>query len=142
MDLNLSECREIFNLCKDLSIDFKETLENIANDEIDFEVENYRFINQDDIDEIQEEELKSDPYIVGCFNAWFLADILQTSTEAIEKIQEADGYEGLGEMIVNNSDYLTELQENYASSDGYGHHFNHYDGNMEEVNEYFVFRTN
>lgn len=91
----------------------------------------WRFINDDVIDQIMQDELESDTYMLGCFNAWFLADILGTSTDAIEAIQKAEAYEGLGEMVLAGG-HLEKLQKAYASADGYGHHFSGYDGNGEE----------
>ncbi len=94
--------------------------------------EEWRFIESDKIDEIMQDELESEPYILGCFNASFLASILDTSSSAIEAIQKAgdSALSGLGEMILSGG-HLKDLQEAYAQADGYGHHFSSYDGNEE-----------
>ena len=102
------------------------------NDESDFEVSNVRFIRSDYIDEIQQDELSSDEYILGCFNSWFLAEVLDIDEDVIESIQKADAFEALGKLVIS-MDKLEELQESYASTDGYGHHFNHYDLSEEEL---------
>jgi len=34
------------------------------------------------------------------------------------------------------------MQEDYASQDGYGHHFGPYDGNENEIGDYYAFRAN
>ena len=47
----------------------------------------YRFIEASEIDQILGEELASDPYVLGCFNAWFIADILDIETEAVTDMQ-------------------------------------------------------
>ena len=57
----------------------------------DFNVEylgrEYRIIDNDCIESIMKDELSSDTYILGCFNAWFLSDIMNIPSEAVEKIQ-------------------------------------------------------
>ena len=64
---------------KELAIDVREVLENFTYED-DFEVDNYRFIREDEIDAIMRDELASDAYMLGCFNAWFLADVLGCPT--------------------------------------------------------------
>lgn len=100
--------------------------------EDDVELMGYRFIREDAIDDIMQNELSFDTYMLGCFSAWFLADILGISTEAVEKFQASEAYDGLGELIISGG-HLKELQEKYASADGYGHHFNSYDGGQDEI---------
>lgn len=126
--------------------DWKEVARQIADEELDFEVSGYRFIDQSIIDSVQQDELSSDLYILGCFNAWFLADVLGIPLSAIEAIQKAEAYEALGEMVISMGK-LSDLQEAYVSVDGYGHHFAHYDGEEHEMEEqgeysYYVFRVN
>ena len=143
--MNYSTIKEIYSFANDLSIDPREVTEEISNDNTDFEVDGYRFIETDVINDIQTEELESDSYILGAFNAWFLASILDIDTELIELLQEADKYEKIGEMIINKG-LTSELQEEYSRMDGYGHHFSHYDGNEYELiidgYHYHVFRVN
>ncbi len=131
--MKLSQIRILKTFCNDLfsQPDYKEVI-NLAveNQEVDFEVNNVRFIAMGDIDEIQQEELKSDLYCLGCFNASFLASITGWPTGLIEAAQKGEAYEELGEVLV---DYIEEIQDNYASADGYGHHFNGYDFGEEEV---------
>ena len=142
--MNTKEFKEIKALakfCEDSLIDAREVYDNMIEDTRDFEVDNYRFIHDDNINKIQQEELSSDTYMLGCFSAWFLADILDAPVNAIELMQKAEAYEAIGEWVLE-SDKLEELQEEYSSMDGYGHHFNHYDGNEDEINHYHVFRIN
>lgn len=126
--------------------EIKEIIQNVyLENEDDFEVGNYRFIADTMIDRIQRDELESDLYILGCFNAWFIADVLDIDVEVIEAMQESEAYEAIGKLIISMGK-LDKLQAEYSSVDGYGHHFNHYDFNEDEVyiNDelYHVFRTN
>ncbi len=126
---------------KELAIDVRDVIQAVADNESDFEVDNYRFISEDDIDQIQQDELESDEYILGCFNAWFLADVLGIDCDVIEAMQKAEAYEAVGKLVISMGK-LAELQSAYASADGYGHHFNHWDGSEDEIGNYHVFRTN
>ena len=132
--MKYSEIKEIRQFCEKLTSepDWKEVIKNIADGESDFEVGNVRFINSDYIDEIQQEELSNDEYILGCFNACFIAGILEIDVDVIEAMQKAQAYEALGKLIISLGK-IPELQAEYASSDGYGNHFNNYDGNEEEL---------
>ena len=135
----------IRNLIRDNFFDIEQIRDLIEGAEIDISSSHYRLISADEIDEIMTEELSEDEYMLGCFNAWFLADILGTSADAIEAMQKAEAYEGIGKMILHK-DLVHDLQQAYVSADGYGHHFNHYDGSEEKINlsgsSYYLFRTN
>lgn len=122
--MKYSQIKTIRNFCKSLnsSPDWKEVLQNILDDAQDFEVDNVRFINSESIDSIQQDELSSDEYVLGCFNADFLADVLDLPFDAIKAIQDAQAYDALGKMILSMHK-LEELQQEYARLDGYGHHF-------------------
>ncbi len=129
------EDAEIF--AKENSIDREELLNAIQTQEEDFEIDNYRFIRKDAIDKIQESELADDIYILGCFNASFLSDFLPLDTEDIKDMQKAEMYDIIGKLAMEN---VAEIQQEYAKIDGYGHHFNHYDGNEEELINYYAFK--
>lgn len=119
----------------------------------DFYIENidetWRFIDYKEIDNIQCAELASDDYILGCFNADFLAEITRIPHAAIEKMQNADCYEALG-IILRTGNYIPKLQQAYVKADGYGHHFAHYDLAAHELviyydgarYDYYAFRVN
>ena len=106
----------------------------IDRNELDFTAlgDSWRFIRTDVIDQIQQEELSSDPYILGCFNASFLSSIINLDTESIELLQKSEGYEGIGKAVINGG-HIEELQQDYVSADGYGHHFAHYDHEEHEL---------
>ena len=136
--MQLSEIKQIKNL---VDGDWREAVESITMQEDDFEIDKYRFIRQDKIDGIQQEELSYEPYLLGCFNAWFLADVLNIDMDVIESMQKADAYEALGKLVLS-LDKLEDLQEQYVSADGYGHHFSHYDFSEDEIGDYYIFRVN
>ncbi len=105
----------------------------------------YRVIDEDYIDGIQQRELQDDEYTLGCFNAGFLSDILDIDYDVIEAMQQAEAFEAIGKLIISLGK-VGELQEAYVRFDGYGHHFSHYDGSEEECSctegNFHVFRTN
>jgi len=141
--MKLSDLRTVKELSNELDLDFKELVENIVDENDDFEIDNYRFIKSSEIDTIQQDELKSDLYILGCFTDWFIADNTNLSLKVVQALQKAEAFEELGELIVDD---IETIQEEYARLDGYGHHFNHYDGNEWEANlngiDYYYFITN
>lgn len=132
--MKFTECKKIKQFCADLfsTPDWREVVAEIETGAADFEVGGVRFINSSDIDRIQCEELESDEYILGCFNAWFIADVLDIDTDVIEAMQKAEAYEAIGKLIISLGK-LEELQQAYASADGYGHHFNSYNFGEEEL---------
>ena len=124
LDFDKSEVKEI-------------RLEAIKND--DFEVNNYRFISDDIIDDVMIEELSSDTYMLGCFNADFLSSICDLPYDVIVALQEAESFEAIGEVAIAN---IKQIAEEYARLDGYGHHFSSYDGHGHEVENWHIFRVN
>lgn len=131
--MKFSDIKKIRAFCKDLhsSPDWREVVENWGQD--DFEVGGVRFIDTDSIDSIQQDELSIDLYVLGCcFSSWFLSDVLDVSMEFVENLQKSENFVALG-MLIIEKDALDELQREYVRHDGYGHHFNHYDGNEEEI---------
>ena len=142
--MKIQEIKSVINLCKDLSIDFKEVVINIEKSVSDFEVDNYRFISESEIDEIQCNELSSDSYTLGCFKADFIANNTNLSYEIVKALQEADKYDAIGNYIIAN-EYVSAIQSEYARLDGYGSHFASYDGDTgEELLHlgYYYFRVN
>lgn len=123
--------------------EIKEIFSNVSSDEVDFMIGDYRFIADSDIDDIQKRELSDDLYLLGCFTDWFIADILELDLDVVQALQKAEAFEAIGKMMLKHID---EVQEKYRDADGYGHHFNPYDGGDNEINVmgkfYHVFRTN
>ena len=140
--MKYSQVKATKKFCNDLfsTPDYREVIENSGRD--DFTVDNVRFIRADAIDQIQQDELSCDEYVLGCFNAWFIADVLEIDQDVIEAMQKAGAFEALGKLVISMGK-LEELQEAYARADGYGHHFNGYDFGEEEITidgvDYHVF---
>jgi len=120
----------------DSAPNYREVLGSINSGEVDFEVSGVRFIHKDVIDEIQQEELLSDEYVLGCFRPEFLCDYISLEAEDIREMQQKEMCEALGRLA---SKHIKEIQAGYASADGYGHHFNHYDFGEEEFGGFYVF---
>ena len=132
--MKYSELKTIRAFCNELTStpDWREVAQNIEEGEVDFTVDNVRFINSDDIDKIQQDELSWDEYALGCFNAWFLADVTGIDCDVFEAMQKAEAFEAIGKLIISMGK-LEDLQQAYASTDGYGHHFNGYDFSEDEL---------
>ena len=141
--MKLAQLRDVKNLSNELDIDFRELTEQITDENDDFEIDNYRFIKVSEIDTIQQDELKSDLYILGCFNADFIEDNTNLSLKVIQALQKAEAFEELGELIVDD---IETIQSEYVRMDGYGQHFGRYDGNEHETVlnnvEYYYFKIN
>ncbi len=141
--MKLAQLRDVKNLSNELDIDFRELTEQIINEVDDFEIEDYRFIKVSEIDLIQQDELKSDLYSLGCFNADFIEDNTNLSLKVIQALQKAEAFEELGELIVDD---IETIQSEYSRLDGYGHHFGRYDGNEYEITlndvDYYYFKVN
>lgn len=137
--------QELKGIAKQFDIDLDELKQAYSDQSGDFEVDNYRFIDADCIDEVQRDELEGDTYMLGCFTDWFIADNTNLSIDVVQALQEAEKYDIIGQHILDNNN-IHEIQEAYASTDGYGHHFSGYDGSEEEVtidgSNWYVFRIN
>ena len=136
------ECLKIAKKTKSIGVDdWRGVIENLADEMVDFEVDGFRFIADNVIDSIQQEELESDDYILGCFAPWLIADVLGIDTQTVEEIQKS-APQALGKLIIAQ-DKVAEIQREYVRHDGYGHHFAHYDHNEHEIGfGYSAFQAN
>jgi hypothetical protein len=140
--MKYTQIKQLKAFCDNLtsSPDWKEVLNEVISDSDDFEVDNVRFIKASEIDQIQQDELLSDLYCLGCFNANFLSGHIALDADVIKAIQDAGAYEAIGKIA---SKEIESIQSEYSRLDGYGHHFNHYDFSEENITingiEYYVF---
>lgn len=135
--MKLSTIKTVKSFCEGLHSEpcFKEVVAEIESGGFDFEVSNVRFIKDDNILEIMADEIFSDDYMLGCFNASFIAENSNLNYELVRACQESGAYEAIGKALNDTLSWgeKESFCESYASADGYGHHFNHYDGNCEEI---------
>ena len=134
--MKYSQIKALKSFCEDQTSnpDWKDVLSNLLSHEEDFTVDNVRFIADESILSIMADEIFSDDYCLGCFNASFIAENSSLNIELVEACQQADAYQAIGKAL---NDTLDEEQkesfcEAYASADSYGHHFNGYDFSESE----------
>ncbi len=118
---------------------FVDVAAHVSEQSDDFEVEGYRFIRMNCIDDIQLDELSNDEYVLGSFRDYFIAENCEIDLEVVQALQETEKYEVLGRLMVKSG--IEDLQAEYARLDGYGHHFAHYDHETHEIGEYYAFRV-
>ena len=63
------------------------------------------------------------------------------SIDIVETLQSANKLDAIGQHIIDNN-YVEDIQLEYSRLDGYGNHFNHYNGNEVEIYDYYAFRIN
>jgi hypothetical protein len=137
--INAEDCELDLNECKEYLSNIRGEVQEEVDFTFEFEGVEHRIINRENILEILADELTSDLYCLGCFNANFIAEQCNWPQELVECAKEGDAYEALGKAIKENAD-MEEFAEAYANADGYGHHFNGWDGSENEIGEYYVFR--
>lgn len=132
--LTFSQIKEIKSFCEDLfsTPAWREVVEQIIEGENDFEVNNVRFINADVIDSVLADELAGDEYVLGCFKASFIAEVTGWPEVLIEAGQTGGAYSQIGKALIDGG-FVEDMAKAYATADGYGHHFNKYDGGEEEL---------
>ena len=136
--LNLNDCRKIKDFVG-LYIEFREILINISQEESDFEIGGYRFIKADDIDSILEDELDSDPYIIGSLADWLLSNVLNIDIDIVKVAQDTGLYDELGDSVIRQ-DAVRSLKEKIVTLDGYGSYFARYDRHEHSITGYYCFR--
>ena len=132
--MKYSECKALKELTDD---DWQDAAQCIDNEDNDFNTGYWRFIHKEDIDGIMQDELSNDTWLLGCFQAWFIHSITGIDTQVIANAQKAESFELLGELMLP---HIEEVQSEYVSQDGYGHHFSSYDGDEHEFGNYYAFR--
>ena len=140
--MNFNELKKVAELAHYLDIDSRELAEKIGAS--DFEVENYRFIKETDAIDLLLEQYHGDPYLLGCFNDWFISDCCDIPLSVVSALQKNELFEELGLLMINSG--IDELINEYISLDGYGHAFGSYDHSFYDVSidgiDYIYFRHN
>lgn len=133
-NIKFSQIKALRNFCESLdsSPDWKDVLQNMLDAEDDFEVNNVRFISEDNIDEILADELENDEYCLGCFSTWTLSVATGISSSVFEALQKAEAHAAIGKLVID-LDKVSDLAQILVQHDGYGHHFNHHDFGEEEI---------
>ena len=133
VSMNYSELKDLKSFCQSLHSEpsWRKVLEQALSGNDDFEVDNVRFIADEAIDDIQADEMEADAYILGCFNAYSIAEATDWPVALIEAAQKGEAYEEIGDAM--SREQIEKLQQIYSRADGYGHHFNGYDFSEEEI---------
>ena len=107
------------------------------SDFADFEINNYRFININDIDDVLREELLDDTVLLGSLPTNFIANCLNLSVESIEFIQKREEYESLGYLLEEIIDLVVEK---YIKTYRYVGYFGRVDDIQHEILDYYYFK--
>lgn len=144
--MKYSEIKELRAELSDYGFyNWRKAIEMVANcGEVDFTINDFRFIDAGEIDKIQKDTLASDPYVLGSFSDWFIANNTDLSLNKVQKLQKAEKFDIIGNYIIDHG-FLAKIQEDYVNRENYGHYFNPYDGSERIVNicgnKFYVFRT-
>ena len=141
--MKYSQIKQIRALCDDLvSVHaWRDVVEKILSGVQDFEVDGDRFIHDDVILSVLADELTNNEYILGGFASWCIAQATDWPALLIEAAQKGRAYAEIGDAM--DTDQIRKLAEIYSSAEGFGHHFNRYDGGEEElrVEEFGLFHV-
>ena len=141
--MNYSEIKAAYKLAFDLDLDPRELVSQLSIKELDFDIDNYRFIQESNVFDIVKDSYECDPYILGYFNDWFISDNCSIPLNVVEALQKAECFEALGELMLRNG--IDELIKEYIRLDGPGHALNSYDHSCDEINinglDYIYFRA-
>ena len=132
----------VYSDVKALFVDVEYAMDGDNDFNIDFDGRGYRVIANDEIASVMADELSGDEYVLGCFNAYFLSNIIGIPSDAVQKIQEADCFEALGMIIAADDEKLGRLVDEYIRADGAGHHFSACDGSETDAGDFTVFCVN
>jgi len=143
--MTITELKNIITIANNLDVNKYKLVDSIQDSETNFEVDNYTFITEDEALKEVINMYQCDEYILGCFNADFIADFIPLDYDSIKTLQESENFEVIGKLILNSGN-LEYMMEDYISLDGYGHALSSYDGNNDEITinniDYIVYRNN
>lgn len=126
----LSQIREIKAVLDAEGIDWKDFIRE-SRESDDFELDGYRFIRESAIDAIVVDQYENDPYALGCFSDWFIADHTNLFLGILQALQQAEKFEIIGQHLIDSGEARDLILE-ACRLDGYGHMMNSYDGGTNE----------
>ena len=97
----------------------------------------YLILTDEEADQVAEDYIKDS---VWAFNPSFLASHTGIDEEIFEMLQ--DKCESSNEVITNSIKDMEEFIADAIGADGRGHFISSYDGEEEELNDFFVYRMN
>ena len=116
------------------------------NNQADTTIDNTLIIRAYAIDRIMADELFSDNYTLGFFKAAFIVNNSPVPLAVVTACRKHGAFEALGEIMNKMMDARAKIAfaRAYAKVDGYGHHFNLWDGSCEELcyngQHFYVFK--
>ena len=124
------QIREIKAVLDAEGVDWKDFIQK-SRESDDFEIGEFRFIHESAIDDIVVCQYEDDPYVLGCFNDWFIADNSTLSLDIVQALQSAGAFDAIGQHLIDSGEYEDVIIE-ACRIDGYGHMMNSYDGSTRE----------
>jgi len=121
LDLSVDEVRDIVGHAHNNLKNF-----TVSNDDLLFIEECYE-------GDYLKDYLSSDPYTLGMFNDWFIADCFDVPVEFIAGCQKGEQWEVIGNYMLEQEEKFEWFISKCIEVDGSGHFLNSYDGSMVEV---------
>lgn len=136
--MTYSDIKTIYTLAAAIEADARElvaavTEANESNESANTTDYDYLVVAENYIQTAVEDNISSDEYVLGCFNAWFIANVTGWPLFLVEAAQTDEGRAKLGEAIVSEG-FVPAMAEAYISADGAGHSLSGYDGTEHELN--------
>lgn len=108
-------------------------------DDSTFELGNMEYLVLTD----EEADERAKDYIeesIWGFNSWFLSKHTGLDEDIIRHLQ--DKCEGANDVLLNAVKDIDDFVNDAIGCDGRGHFMSSYDGNEEELNDLYIYRTN
>ena len=129
-DYTRQQIREIKAILEAEGVDWKDFIRE-SRESDHFEIDGFRFIRESAIDDIVVAQYEDEPYVLGCFTDWFIAENSSLSIEIVQALQSAEKFEEIGQHLID-SGKAEEMILEACRIDGYGHMMNSYDGDTRE----------
>ena len=126
----MKQIREIKRVLDAEGVDWKDFIRE-SRESDDFEIDGFRFIRESAIDDIVVAQYEDDPYVLGCFTDWFIAENSDLSYDVVQALQSAEKFKAIGQHLID-SGYAEDMILEACRIDGYGHMMYSYDGSTNE----------